>query len=187
MRAKLFFSKPAAFILFSLVGFPAVAGEERQSVVLLLNSYHPGFAWSDGETAALQEAFADSGIPLHVEYLDAKKLPRHAHFPALAAYLAQKYRGLRLRLLLAVDNPALEFACRYRGDLSADAAIVFCGINDYRPEMTAGQKRITGIAQVMDIRGTLQLALRLEPELRGFYAIHDNTLTGRALRQEMEE
>ena len=160
---------------------------EEHSAALLLNSYHPGFAWSDGETAAIQEVFGNAGIPLHVEYLDAKKMPDHVHFPAFAVYLKQKYQRTPFRLLLAVDNPALEFVCKYRDEFCPDTPVVFCGINDYRPEMIRDQKRITGIAQVMDIRGTMQIALHLDPALRGFYAIHDRTLTGRALRSEMEE
>lgn len=150
--------------------------------ILILNSYHPGHAWSDNEIAGISETLrkAVPGIRYHVEYLDCKRHPKYEHFDLLKDLFKLKYGDMDIQVVMVADNPALEFAIRYRSTLFPRSAIVFCGVNNFEKEMLRGDKNITGLAEVLDAGGTMTIALKLHPETREVFIVHDYTATGLA-------
>jgi len=133
---------------------------------------------------ALQKA-RPSSEPI-VEYLDCKFFPAMDHFGQLAALFARKFKTLRIPLIIAVDNPALDFALKYRDTIFPGTPIVFCGINGYTPDMIAGHGNVTGVAELLDVRGTVEMMLRVHPGTREIFVIHDYTSTGLATRRQAE-
>ena len=157
--------------------------------ILVLNSYNPGYDWSEGEMAGVRAGLSKSfpRTELYVEYLDTKTFHAKKHFSRLADLLEAKYADRPLDAIIAMDNAALEFASLYRARISPGTALVFCGINGYLPTMIAGQSRVTGVAEYHDSVGTLGLALQLHPSVRNVVVIHDYTDTGLAIRSELEK
>jgi signal transduction histidine kinase len=157
--------------------------------VLVLNSYHIGYSWSDNEMAGIVETLQSSGQRINpvIEYLDCKRHPKQEHFERLRDLFRHKYRNARLPVVIITDNPALDFALRYRAELFPSSAFVFCGINGFRGSMITGQKDITGIAELLDASGTLDVALRLHPDTEHVFIVHDYTVTGLSTRRETEE
>lgn len=156
--------------------------------ILVINSYNYGYDWSDGELAGLQESFEGRHreFQLFVEYLDTKRFHRKEHFPAMANLLEEKYASQEIDVLVAMDNAALEFASQYRNRLFLGVPLIFCGVNNFQPEMIEGQSQITGIAERHDPEGTLNLALKLLPKTHRVIVLHDYTDTGQAMRKELE-
>ncbi|GFO61330.1 hypothetical protein GMST_36550 [Geomonas silvestris] len=188
-----FWSLVAAWSLAALVALAppqaaAAPAAGRRPVVLVLNSYHIGYDWSDDELAGVQKVLGSSPLTptVLVEYLDSKRFPGKTHFSREADLLAAKFRNdLQPDVILAMDNAALEFATKYRPTVFPGKSIVFCGVNDYDPAMIAGESNITGIAENHDTAGTLELALRQFPGTREVLAVHDYTDTGLAMRNEI--
>ena len=156
--------------------------------VLVLNSYHYGEAWSDAELAGLLDTLQQKRPDLMtlVEYLDTKHFPQPEHAASMVRYLASKYWMHRFALVIALDNPALELLLQHRQQLFPGVPIVFAGVNDFRPELLAGQSGITGVAQREDVAGTLRLALALHPQARRVFVVHDYATSGLAMRREVE-
>ena len=177
-------SGAAAFGKDSSTGSPSPPPD-----VLILNSYHDGYTWSDREITGITETFEKSGIKadFHVEFMDSKYFPANEHFDELKALFAAKYSKRRPALLITLDNPAFEFAIKYRQKLFSGIPIVFAGLNDYEPGMLKGETGITGIVEKQDIIGTVKLAQALQPDLKEVVIIHDFTSSGLASRNEAEE
>ncbi|MDO9531638.1 MAG: PAS domain S-box protein [Deltaproteobacteria bacterium] len=156
--------------------------------VIILNSYHRGFAWSDEELTGLIEQLQTRypQIDPSIEYLDTKRFSTPDHLLRVKNYLANKYRGRKFDIVITLDNSALEMALGLRPELFHETPIVFAGINNYRPSMLVGQEKVTGVAEKLDIAGTLQTALSLHPQTKTVFAIHDYTNTGPAVRKELE-
>ncbi len=165
----------------------APAGETPPSV-LILDSYHQGYEWSDNEIEGALKCFqaAYPQVSPMIEHLDLKRLPTEAYRRGLEGFLAEKYRGRKIDLALVLDNPALDLVLRRRAEIIPGVPVVFAGINHFLPEMVAGMSGITGVAEVQDHAGTLALALALHPETRRVLAVHDYTDSGLAVRKEME-
>ena len=111
---------------------PSDHGSTLQEI-LILNSYHPGFAWSDDEQAGIIDVFRakdKNWLPV-IEYLDLKRLPDGRHLAELKKLFRRKYQNEKFSVVIAIDNPALEFATDNQAELFRNAPIVFCGINHY--------------------------------------------------------
>ncbi|MCE5243222.1 MAG: hypothetical protein ABFD98_11305 [Syntrophobacteraceae bacterium] len=190
-----FFHGMAVLLVFLLFSFPSIpyqcaadAGQSEPRVVIL-NSYHQGYAWSDRQFAGLLAELHRVYPTLEpsIEHMDTKRFPGEDHMVRLREYLAGKYRGRKIDLLVTMDNPALELALSgFVGSLSG-VPTVFEGVNDFRPEMLKGKIEVTGVAEILDAGRTLELALELHPRAGKVLVIHDYTLTGLAVRRELEQ
>lgn len=157
--------------------------------VLVINSYHAGHAWSDNEMAGIIGIFKEHSheVRYGVEYLDCKHHPKTEHFELVKDLFSLKYGSRDIPVVVAADNPAFEFALKYRALLFPRSAIVFCGVNNYKKEMLGGQGNITGLAEALDADDTVRTALKIHPETREIFVVHDYTSTGLATRREAEE
>ncbi len=156
--------------------------------VLLLNSYHNGYSWSDNIITGLRESLAAAGetVDLHIEYLDGKRTDSPAVRRELAELLAAKLEETRLAVLITSDNLAFEFARERQQTLFQGVPIVFCGVNGLDPEEIAGQA-ITGVLENVDVASTLRVAKRLHPWARKVVVLGDASVTGLAIRSQVEE
>jgi PAS domain S-box-containing protein len=164
-------------------GQPTVSQE-----VLVLNSYHPGYAWCDDERAGIIDVFQakdKNWLPV-IEYLDLRRLPDGRHLDELKKLFRLKYQTNQFSVIIAMDNPALDFAIDNQAVLFGNAPIVFCGINNFKPALLKGRADVTGIVEAIDIAGTIEVMLRLHPATREIFCPHDYTTTGLAIRKELE-
>ena len=148
----------------------AAANDAKVKRVLYINSYDRGYSWSDDIERGLVERLedADRKIELSVEYLDGRRFPGTARYDLLAATLAAKYAGYRHDVLVVSDNFAFDFAIHYRKRLFPDLPIVFCGYNNFRPDMLKGISNVTGVNEEVDFAKTVELAIRVQPAVRNF-------------------
>ena len=178
--------KILAVVFFCFLALPAFARDTPE--IVILNSYHNGFAWSDDEMSGfldqLQEVYPRVVPP--VEYLDAKRFPDREHLERVAAFLADKYRNKKTKLVVCFDNPALDMLLDHRNELFPNVPIVFAGINGFDPKMLEGQRQVTGIAEQVDTKGTLEVALALHPKTKEVLVVTDQTVSGQAARRDVE-
>ena len=168
-----------------LLSAPPEAGAERTSRhVLLLNSYHVGYRWTDALTEAVRAALAErSDLVLHVEYMDAKRWPEARGSEALSDLLAAKYgpaRAHRPDVVICADDHALDFVLAHRDEWLPGVPLLFAGINDFQPSRVVGVQRIGGVVEDYDFKGTFETILGLHPETQRFVLVGDETLSGRA-------
>ena len=177
----------AAFcLLLSL--FPALTKAESESgyapTVLMLNSYHQGFPWSDGIYKGFKERIEQTGvsIDLQVEYLDTKRNSVDDMFPLMATVLAGK--GIRhFDAIVVTDNNALSFLVKYRQSHFAGIPVIFVGINSFSKEMIGADKLITGIVESTNPDANFELLLKIHPDLKEVVLVSDATPTGLAEQQ----
>jgi PAS domain S-box-containing protein len=157
--------------------------------VLILDSYHHGYNWSEKEISGflgrMREVYPLLDPP--VEHLDEKRHPGEDNLVSVKNLLKEKYSGQKIDLLVAFDNPALELLIRYGNELFPGTPIVFGGINDFSPAMLQGHREVTGVAEKMDDEATVNMALKLHPNTKEVLVIHDYTNSGLAVRKEFEE
>ena len=152
-----------AATLSAMLVFPPAVAAAPASPILVLNSYHQGYSWTDGEVAGIRSVLGDaSTVQLSVEYLDWRRFPTQQNHDQVEKLLQTRYSSNRPDVLIVTDNPALDFALDHRSSLFAEVPIVFCGINDYQASVLRKDKNITGVAEEIDPAGTLAIALRLQ-------------------------
>jgi PAS domain S-box-containing protein len=115
----------------------------------------------------------------YTEYLDLALFRGDAPLPELQALLKQKYRTIKLDLVVALSSRALRFAIQNRAVLFPGAPIVFSGVDQAAIGDLELDDDVTGIWLSADWAGTLDAALLLQPETRRVVVINGSSATDR--------
>ncbi len=176
-----------SILLITVQPSPASAQAARKQV-LFINSYHPGYKFSDDITRALTETFAAQGnIDLRIEYLDTKRVDSPGYLEQVRVLYQEKYKGAHLDLIMSSDDAALNFLFKYADTLFPDVPVVFVGANFFDVSRLQGHERFTGISEEVDIAGTLDAALKIHPNTKQVVVINDTTVTGQRINKILEE
>ncbi len=151
--------------------------------VLVLNSYHQGFKWSDEIIEGLRQPLlaAFENVNIHIEHLDSKRYPDQ-DLDRLAKTFADKYKKLPLDVIITADDSAFNFIKTYRSRICNKTPLVFCGVNFLSKAKLLGLENYTGINETVDHRANIDLILELHPKAKRIVAISDLTLSGKINR-----
>jgi two-component system sensor kinase FixL len=119
--------------------------------------------------SAIQQALngalrADPKVDIFSEVLDSARFPAASQREEMASHLKPRYAGKRFDLVVAVGGSGLNFALDYRETLFPGVPIVFCAVERREIEGRTLPPDVTGLPITFDFRGTLELALQLQPE-----------------------
>ena len=177
-------------LLLLITWAPARGGTAAN--VLVLQSYHVGYAWTDEVSQGLRQAFAAAAPTWDIQvkslYMDTKRINAPDYFNRLVTHYRYLLRnGLGpVDLVVAVDNDALDFLLGPGRDLFGAAPVVFCGVNNFPREIREWHPNLTGVEEDVSLAETLALMQRLHPGFRSLYVIHDRTTTGINLRHQVD-
>lgn len=180
------FSLIVCFITISLFTPDLNAAVSKN--VLIVNSYHHGYKWTDDEIDGIISALdpKKNNIQIYVEYMGSKWASGDQYFLQLAQTLKDKYKAVSFDVIIASDNEALDFLKKYRDAMFGMSPVVFCGVNDVRSDDIKGLTYYTGVNETPDIKGTLDLALRLHPNTKKIYVISDASAPGKRVQSDIE-
>src|SRR5271165_3161945 len=105
-------------------------------------------------------------VNFHVEYLESQRFGSRDYEQGLSETLREAYAKEELDLVIVALYPALRFATQFRDEIFPGVPIVFMMVAPGRIEGHKLWPGVTGITILVDIRGTLNLALRLHPDTR---------------------
>lgn len=151
-----------------------------QPNILILNSYHKGYSWSDdvlsGIESSIYHQFPEAQIS--IEYLDTKRNSSVEYMTKVEALYEEKFRPGMFDLVIATDDNGINFALQKREQLFGDIPLVFCGANNMDPAFIKEKAKVTGVLEHSDIKGTIELALTLRPNTDKIFVVNDRTVTG---------
>ena len=183
-------------VLFTLAMLPSTARPENGSGtddspkhVLVLHSYHKGLTWTDGVELGIREGFGvREDIEIHTEYLDTKRIPFEDIKEIIGDFLSRKYSDIHIDAVIACDNSALVFLAEQHSSIFPEIPVVFCGINNFTPEMLVGfDGRATGVVQNVNPVGTIDLIRQLQPEVQMLTVVSGTTPTAKAIRDQVAD
>ncbi len=176
-------------VLIGIFSFPSPSCALEKKNVLILNSYHQGFKWTDDITRGIITAM-DPVRPetrIYIEYMNTKWANEARYFKALSRLLAIKYAKTRFDLIVCSDTDALEFLLDHRDEIFGRIPVVFCGVNYFKDEDLQGKPLFTGVSETADLKESIDLALRLHPGTKEIFVINDNGTPGRKVRDQLEK
>jgi len=149
--------------IVTAVDFPLNAAETDRPVrVLILHSYSTDFRWTRDLDATIRESFLryrEGATVIESEFLGTKLHNSQDYFYAVARFLATKHAGRRFDVIIVTDNLALEFLRSFRNSVFGAVPTVFAGINEYEPSLAGGLSLVTGVAEDLSVRETIEFAL----------------------------
>ena len=156
-------------IIWSVAGLaldaPAV---EPQKIVLALYGSRPDLPANvivDEIIRSTLEGELGSSLDYYAEFLDSARWPEEEAQSVMHDLLRRRYANKRISVIIAVARPAINFMRRYGDELFPGVPIVAFGdadaLRDWNPA-----RPIVGALGRLDLRGTAELALRLQPRTR---------------------
>jgi len=157
--------------------------------ILVLNSYHVGYKWSDDITLAIRSKLAESGVDseLYIEFLDAKRFPDSPDLPTRLTMLSRIHQYRNFDLIIVVDDIGLDLLLQNSTKLFPAVPVVFCAINSYDTELISQHPEVTGVIEIADIEGTVDLALSLHPKTKKLIAICSSSHTSELLQERFAD
>lgn len=140
---------------------------EKHALILLQTGY--GNRGVDAYVASFAEKWRQLGMSyetMHVEYLDLARTTDAEYRRQLQSLLLHKHANKPLGLVVALQQPALDFFLTALNTLSPDAPVI-AGIASINPQTAEASKRRFLQQRInVDFTGTLELARRLLPSTR---------------------
>lgn len=165
----------------------SVFSQSTAPSILVLNSYHPGYIFSDQEMEGLRSQLPPN-TEYFIEYMDTKRVPGNdEYFTQLHDIYKLKYTHAHFDLIVSLDNDAFNFLRKYHQDLFPNTPVVFCGVNEFDPIIIQDHPLFTGVSETFDVEATLRLAIMLHPNSSVIWAITDNTTTGQINRNTLKK
>jgi ABC-type uncharacterized transport system substrate-binding protein len=165
----------------------AYAQPNSTQKILILNSYHKGFGWTDDQVSAAEKLLSEGTkhVDLFIEYMDTKRIYSNAYLENLLDIYRLKYKKVHLDAIITTDDNALWFVLQYHKEVFGEAPVSFCGINDYKKSLMKGKQHYTGLVEILDVKPTIDLALNLHPETQKIVVIVDSTPTGLGQKKDI--
>jgi len=134
--------------------------------VLVLYSFSKRDVLDPQSLESTVRSHVSAPVNFYVEYLEAQRFGSRDYEKSLSETLRQTYGKQKLDLVIVAVYPALKFAIDFREQIFPKVPIVFMMIV---PERLQGRKLwpgVTGVTLRGDVRGTLDLALHLNPDTK---------------------
>jgi len=157
--------------------------------ILILNSYNKGLEWTDDMETGIKNALSDKldNITFSYEYMDIKNNTDPTYIQSMYEYIKNKYTGRKFDVIIATDDQAFNFMTKYHDVMSGETPVVFAGVNYFDDTMLAGRDDFTGVVEAYDLKSTIDVALKLQPNTKNIVVINDTTLTGTANRKNLDK
>ena len=164
------------------------SGTESARRILLLNSYHEGYKWSDDIVKGIKTGLAsgEDYIDLQIEYMDTQRVTEVEYLENLKTLYFYKFKDSCFDVILSSDDAAFNFLLQHGQELFPGIPLVFCGVNYFDPFQVDSKRQVTGVVEGYDIKNTIMTALRLHPGTEEIYYIVDDTTTGKAIMKEFQ-
>ena len=177
------------FIVFFMIFFIQNISANSTKDVLLIQSYHKGYKWSDEMSSVFEQKFEkEDNVFLTTVYMDTKKVATPSYFEKLFSLYKEQFKERKFDLVVVADNHALEFFIKYHESLFGATPLVFMGINNF-DESKISQSDIraiaTGVVEQVDVEKNIQLILDMHPKLEKILIINDQSTTGFAMKQDI--
>lgn len=130
----------------TLVSSRAAAQGLSGKKVLFVDSYHQGYAWSDGEEAGAASVLKASGVEMRTVRMDAKRHPGDKAVKEAGLRVKATIESWRPDVVIAADDIATQVMVH--GYKNASLPWVFCGVNWDASRYGLPFKNATGMVEV---------------------------------------
>ena len=160
---------------------------DQRKHVLILNSYHQGYPWTDGIVKGILEVFQKEKInaEIHIENLDTKRIVDPNVWRTILKNKLESCSPDYLDLIIVSDDNAL-YTLYDLGPEYHRVPIVYCGISSDTKKIRETSRMFTGVKENLPFDSNFELGLKLFPNTKHIAIVTDNSTTGISHRKEAE-
>lgn len=169
---------------FSVALISAHKSIASEKILVLINSYAPGYHWGDSQEKGFLKAFEESGLDLkgwriRKFYLDEKRklLPEEIKQSVMA--IRKELEKMSISAVFLADDPAFKFFYGYFKERRIP--IGFSGIQGDLKEYgyRNGDPGVTGSMEYYNISAVVRLLKKIKPSIDSVLFVCDDNISGR--------
>ncbi|RXI48844.1 ATP-binding protein [Malaciobacter mytili] len=167
-----------AVILFTQTSFLYAKSVKN---ILILNSYHKGFEWSDKLIDGMEKLFYKSNIDTTILYMDSKRISSKDYFDKLKELYQLQLTKHKYDLVVAIDKFAYAFILQNYKELNIKQPIYFLGIEQFFEEEVKEhglEGKVSGMMERRAIEENIDIIKTLMPTIKKLYILNDQSANG---------
>jgi len=144
----------AAVLILTSYSLSAVSKSYEKKRLLVIVSYHPGYAWSDAITGTIEAYFKKQTagkVEIKKIYMDTKRNTSEVFKRKMALTVKQVIESWRPDVIIGIDDNASKYVIAPYF-LNTAIPFVFCGLNDDPQTYGFPGTNVTGIREISLIR-----------------------------------
>jgi signal transduction histidine kinase len=175
--------KAFLLILLFFFNYSFANNSDKKSHILIINSYHKGFQWSDELIFGIEKVINnDKNIETTILYMDSKRISSIEYYDQLKELYKLQLKNRKYDLVLLVDKFAYEFALKNYNELfKNNEKLIFTGIEQFDSllvEKSGLTGKISGIIEKRAISDIVNIINKMMPKLKKLYIINDFSKNG---------
>lgn len=168
--------------LLFIIGFSYAKPIQTKEQILIINSYHKGFQWSDELINGVEIALGTTNnVETTILYMDSKRISSPEYYEKLKDLYKLQLKNRKYDLVLLVDKVAYEFALKNYDDLFTNERLVFSGIEQFDSNLVKHyglEDKISGVMERRAIGDIINIIDKMMPELKKLHIINDFSVNG---------
>jgi len=168
-------------LLLMLCSFHLYAIETKRHI-LLINSYHRGFQWSDDVISGIEKAlYTHENIDINILYMDSKRISSDEYYRTLRNLYQVQLKNHNYDLILTVDKFAYEFVIQHYHELFTNQPVFFTGLEQFDKDFVTKyhlQNKVSGILEKRAINDIVKMISKIMPQLKKLYIVNDKSANG---------
>ena len=165
----------------------ADVGAKRVLIISTGSRLAPGFVIVDQQLLRVLGNIPSVRTEIYAENLDLVRFPSERYRQIFREYLADKYAAHHPDLVILVFVGTLGIPGKLLSELFPGTPIVVAGFTEEEIRTDQFGTLVSGVAQRVNPRATLELILRLQPELRRIVVIGGTAEIDRQVLQRVKE
>ena len=168
-----------SFVFFFFF-LPSLHALDKQ--ILIINSYHKGFQWSDDVLSGMEKVFYEyPEINTNILYMDSKRINSDEYYAKLRELYKIQLKNKHYDLIVAVDKFAYDFLIKYYDELFTNEPILFTGLEQFSAEEVEKKglgDKIYGVLERRAISESIPMIVKMMPHLKKLTIINDASANG---------
>lgn len=148
--------------------------------ILIINSYHKGYKWSDDVIKGIEKVFYNhSNLNLNILYMDSKRITSQEYNENLKNLYRVQLNQRKYDLVITVDRFAYDFIINSYNELFSDTKILTVGIENFSNKRLVEKNllnKVWVLLEKRDLQGNLDLIKKIIPGIKNLYIINDKSL-----------
>ena len=149
------------------------------SSILIINSYHKGYEWSDSIIKGIENTlYPHTNIDINILYMDSKRISTLEYFQNLKELYKVQLKNRKYDLVLAVDRFAYDFVLENYNELFKDELILSVGIENFDKERLKKynlENKVSALLEKRDLKANVKLIETIIPSIKKLYVINDKS------------
>ena len=105
-------------------------------------------------------------VNIYNEWMDLSRFDESGYTVYSRVTITNRSTAEKPDVVIAAFGPSLDFALAHMEEIAPGTPIVFCGVDRREMQQLSLRSNVTGVLVKRDFKGTLDVALKLQPDTR---------------------